>query len=80
MSKFLEDEVKERGLEVVTRFPPEPNGYMHLGHAKALSVSYNLAQQHGGRFNLRMDDTNPESEKQEYVDAFLRDIKWLRYE
>lgn len=80
MSKFLEDEVKERGLEVVTRFPPEPNGYMHLGHAKALSVSYNLAQQHGGIFHLRMDDSNPDTERQEYVDAFLTDIEWLGYD
>ncbi len=62
---------------VHTRFPPEPNGYLHIGHAKAILISFGIAQEFGGKFNLRFDDTNPEKEEQEYVDAIMRDMKWL---
>jgi len=65
---------------VVTRFPPEPNGYPHIGHAKASWVSYTLAADYGGRFHLRFDDTNPETEDMEFVEAFKRDIRWLGFD
>ena len=62
---------------VATRFPPEPNGYLHIGHAKAVNLSYGLAAQFGGRFMLRFDDTNPAKEEQEYVDSIIEDVRWL---
>jgi glutaminyl-tRNA synthetase len=65
---------------VVTRFPPEPNGYLHVGHAKSICLNFGLAQQFGGVCNLRFDDTNPEKESQEYVDAIQQDVRWLGFE
>jgi glutaminyl-tRNA synthetase len=65
------------GGRVHTRFPPEPNGYLHIGHSKAIYLSYGIAQEFGGLFNLRFDDTNPIKEEQEYVDAIIEDIRWL---
>ncbi len=66
--------------KILTRFPPEPNGYLHIGHAKAICIDFGLAQQYGGGTNLRMDDTNPSKEEQEYIDAIQDDIRWLGYE
>jgi glutaminyl-tRNA synthetase len=65
---------------VQTRFPPEPNGYLHLGHAKSTYLNFGLAAEFGGKTNLRFDDTNPEKEEQEYVDSIVRDVHWLGYE
>jgi glutaminyl-tRNA synthetase len=62
---------------VHTRFPPEPNGYLHIGHAKSINLNYGLARDYGGLFNLRFDDTNPEKEEQEYIDAIMEDVRWL---
>ncbi len=62
---------------VHTRFPPEPNGYLHIGHAKSIYLNYGLAEDYGGKFNLRFDDTNPAKEEQEYIDAIIEDVRWL---
>ena len=66
--------------KVLTRFPPEPNGYLHIGHAKAICVSFDLAQKYGGKTNLRFDDTNPSTEKTDFVEAIKADIKWLGFD
>ncbi|MGA1568987.1 MAG: glutamine--tRNA ligase, partial [Ilumatobacteraceae bacterium] len=65
---------------VITRFPPEPNGYLHIGHAKAITLDFGLAAEFGGRCNLRFDDTNPDTEDTEFVDAIIDDVRWLGYE
>ena len=65
---------------VLTRFPPEPNGYLHIGHAKSICLNFGLAQEYGGKCNLRFDDTNPAKETQEFVDAILADVKWLGFD
>jgi glutaminyl-tRNA synthetase len=83
-SNFLQSIIDEdlssgRVKEVVTRFPPEPNGYLHIGHAKSISVNFGLAQANGGRCNLRFDDTNPEKESQEFIESIQEDVRWLGY-
>ncbi len=69
-----------RHSRIVTRFPPEPNGYLHIGHAKSIGLNFGIAQEFGGKCNLRFDDTNPTKEEQEYIDAIQRDVRWLGYE
>ncbi|KAB2657661.1 MAG: glutamine--tRNA ligase, partial [Verrucomicrobia bacterium] len=66
-----------RHSRIVTRFPPEPNGYLHIGHAKSICLNFGIAREHGGQCNLRMDDTNPAKEDVEYVDSILADVRWL---
>ena len=85
-SNFIRDTViedlktKKYGDAVIqTRFPPEPNGYLHIGHAKSICLNFGLADEFGGKTNLRFDDTNPEKEEQEYVDSIMKDVRWLGF-
>jgi glutaminyl-tRNA synthetase len=82
-TNFIHDIIDEHnrtgrfGGRVHTRFPPEPNGYLHIGHAKSINLNYGTAQKYGGKFNLRFDDTNPTKEEQEYIDSITYDVRWL---
>jgi glutaminyl-tRNA synthetase len=84
-SNFIRDivikdlETKKYNTQVQTRFPPEPNGYLHIGHAKSICLNFGLAGEFGGKTNLRFDDTNPEKEEQEYVDSIMKDVRWLGF-
>ncbi|MBP3815166.1 MAG: glutamine--tRNA ligase, partial [Butyrivibrio sp.] len=79
---FIEREIDKDLAEGVydhvhTRFPPEPNGFLHIGHAKSILLNYGMAKEYGGKFNMRFDDTNPTKEKSEFMDAIIEDVKWL---
>ena len=81
LEEIIEDDLKSgRVKSVMTRFPPEPNGYLHLGHAKSICINFGLAQKYGGKTNLRFDDTNPTKEDTEYVDSIKEDIQWLGFQ
>ena len=81
LEEIIENDLKTGKVDsILTRFPPEPNGYLHLGHAKSLCINFGLAQKYGGKTNLRYDDTNPTKEDTEYVDAIKEDIKWLGFQ
>src|ERR1700682_2327453 len=82
---FIEEIIEEdlrtgKHKTVVTRFPPEPNGYLHIGHAKSICLNFGVANEYGGHCNLRFDDTNPTKEDIEYADAIEYDVKWLGFE
>ena len=84
-SDFIRDAISEdlrsgRHASVVTRFPPEPNGHLHIGHAKSICLNFGIAREFGGRCHLRFDDTNPTKEEQEYIDAIQRDVHWLGFD
>lgn len=82
IEEFIEEDLKngKHGGRIHTRFPPEPNGYLHIGHAKAIVINFEIAKKYGGLTNLRMDDTNPSTEKTDYVDSIKHDIQWLGYQ
>ncbi len=82
LEEIIEEDIKngKHGGRVHTRFPPEPNGYLHIGHAKSICLNFGLAKKYNGQTNLRFDDTNPEKEETEYVDSIKEDVKWLGFE
>ena len=85
-SNFIKDiidqdiENNKNGGRVHTRFPPEPNGFLHIGHAKSIYLNFSLAEEYHGKCNLRFDDTNPTKESEEYVKSIIEDVKWLGFE
>src|SRR4051812_7052636 len=81
LEEIVEEDIKagKHGGRVLTRFPPEPNGYLHIGHAKSICLNFGLALKYGGKTNLRFDDTNPTTEETEYVESIKEDIQWLGF-
>ena len=82
IEQIIEHDLKsgKNNGRILTRFPPEPNGYLHIGHAKAICINFETAKKYGGKTNLRFDDTNPTTEETEYVDSIQQDIRWLGFE
>src|SRR5215213_8032279 len=80
LEEIIENDLKEgRYKQIVTRFPPEPNGYLHIGHAKSICLNFGLTLKYGGDTNLRLDDTNPVTEETEYVESIKDDVRWLGF-
>ena len=80
LEEIVETDLKEgKYTSIATRFPPEPNGYLHLGHAKSICLNFGLAQKYGGYTNLRFDDTNPVTEETEYVESIKDDVRWSSF-
>ena len=82
IESIIEEDIRnnKNDSRVHTRFPPEPNGYLHIGHAKSICLNFGLANKYNGKCNLRFDDTNPTKEEQEYVDSIMEDVKWLGFD
>ena len=82
IEEIVEEDIKngKHSGRILTRFPPEPNGYLHIGHAKSICLNFGLAQKYNGKTNLRFDDTNPVTEEMEYIDSIKYDIKWLGFD
>ena len=81
IEEIIEDDLKSgKHKSILTRFPPEPNGYLHIGHAKSICLNFGVAKKYGGKTNLRFDDTNPTKEDVEYVDSIKNDIRWLGFQ
>src|SRR5580692_12451007 len=81
LEEIVEDDLKQGKYKtILTRFPPEPNGHLHIGHAKSICLNFGLAEKYGGKTNLRFDDTNPSKEETEYVDSIKEDVKWLGFD
>src|SRR5215213_7669683 len=81
LEEIIDEDLKSgKYKSIVTRFPPEPNGYLHIGHAKSICLNFGLALKYGGHTNLRFDDTNPVTEETEYVESIREDVKWLGFE
>lgn len=82
LEEIIEEDIRngKNDGRILTRFPPEPNGYLHIGHAKSICLNFGLAKKYKGKTNLRFDDTNPTTEDVEYVDSIQEDIKWLGFE
>src|SRR6187401_1539286 len=81
LEEIIESDLKNgKYKNIATRFPPEPNGYLHLGHSKSICLNFGLADKYNGKTNLRFDDTNPETEETEYVESIKADIRWLGFD
>ena len=81
IQQIIEDDLfSGKHKEIITRFPPEPNGYLHIGHAKSICINFGFAEKYKGTCNLRFDDTNPSKEEEEYVNSIIENVKWLGFD